>query len=404
MKKIWTLKIIVFVSIILATGLIYYFSNSLPQDHFDYTFRVAENMLRGKIAFSDTPPSWLNEFVYFNGGYYSVFPLGSVLSMIPFALFKVIGLIDKMPSQFVVSIISIIICIFLLLIADSYEHLLKKKILIVSGILFGTWMWANLVMGGAWQIALGFAVVGQLGAIYFSIFNRKPILAGLFFAVAFGNRTEILLIAQIFMYLLLKNPSNSDDNNEFKFEWKTIAEFCLIPFILGVSTLIYNYLRFNSFTDFGYSRIPGVLNEPWYKYGIFSIYYIPLNVKEMLFTTWKQIAEFPYYVPTGFGGSILMSSPFILLTLKFGSKNKAIKYSAWLAIIILTILLWIHGNPGGWQFSYRYAMILIPWIFLILLENSSEKIKWYEYLLYGISILINFYAVYLFFWTDYVKL
>ena len=48
------------------------------------------------------------------------------------------------------------------------------------GILFGTWTWTNVTLGGAWQLALGFALVGELGAIYFTVYNRKPLVAGAF--------------------------------------------------------------------------------------------------------------------------------------------------------------------------------------------------------------------------------
>ena len=393
----------IFLAIIFGTGLVYFFSNPEPQDHFDYTFRVADNILRGRVAFSTKPPSWLNEFVPFQGKYYSVFPFGSVVTMIPFAVLKVIGVINKMPASFIISFIACLICLFLILIANHYEHTLKKKVLMVLGILFGTWMWANLSFGGAWHLALGFAMLGELGAIYFTVFNRKPLLAGLFFAIAFGNRTEILLTTPIFIALLLRDSINLKKLDEAILDWKPLIKFCVVPFVLGVSTLFYNYVRFNSFMDFGYARIPGVLDEPWYRYGIFSIYYIPLNFQEMLLTPWKMISGFPYIVPTGFGGSILLSSPFLFLTLKFGERDKFLKYISWAAIIILTFLLWIHGNPGGWQYSYRYAMVLLPWIFIILLENSSKKITIPEWLLYGVSFAINIYATYLFLWTNYVK-
>ena len=29
-----------------------------------------------------------------------------------------------------------------------------------------------------------------------------------------------------------------------------------------------------------------------------------------------------------------------------------------------------HRNPSGWQFSYRYATILLPWMFLLLAGNG----------------------------------
>ena len=429
------IKILV-VILIASTFWIYYYSNPQPQFYYDYTFRVADNILRGAIGFHEKPPTWVNEFVPFDGNWYSAFPLGSVLTMIPFAFFKLVGFIYEMPASIIAALTAGAICFFLIKIAEQYEFEWGKKILMVCGILFGTWMWTNLSMAGAWHLALGFAVLGELGAIYFTVFRRNPLLAGLFFALAFGNRTEIILTAPLFMYLLVKfqvpgsklqvesqNSKTKASKPEIEniietkkhiatwnlklgtwnLELGTLTKFCAIPFVLGVLTLVYNYVRFHSFTDFGYARIPGVLNEPWYRYGIFSIWYIPLNVREMLYTPWSRLAGFPYLVPNGFGNAIWWSSPFILFLFRFGARDKILKFTAWAAIVVLTFLLWTHGNPGGWQFGYRYAMILLPWMFVILLENSPPKIRWYEWLVYLISSLINAYATYLFFWTDYVK-
>ncbi len=90
-----------------------------------------------------------------------------------------------------------------------------------------------------------------------------------------------------------------------------------------------------------------------------------------------------------------------IFTKKF--KHDILKYICWISIIVQTFLLWIHGNAGGWQYSYRYAIILLPWIFLILLETRPKKITVLEWITYIFSFIINFYATYLFFWTDYVK-
>ncbi len=431
--------------LVVGTFLIYYFCNPKPQFFYDYTFRVADNFLHGAIGFKEKPPSWLNEFVPFENNWYSVFPLGSVLTMLPFALFKFFGLINDMPSAFISALTASFICLFLLLIAREYDYGWNKRILMTLGILFGTWMWTNESMASAWQLALGFAMVGELGAIYFTVFKPRPLLAGAFFALAFGNRTEVLLTAPIFMFLLaqtdlncrgvkmsekaesnvlnstfeehayakqasLAQPIGSNFSENFRSfvslflsRWKTLALFCAVPFILGVLTLIYNYIRFHSFTDFGYARIPGVLDEPWYKYGIFSVYYIPGQAFEMLWKPWKFKDNFPYLVPDPFSSSILWSSPFILLALRFGAREKILKYASWAAILILTFLLWMHGNSGGWQFGYRYAMVLLPWIFLILLENSPKKITLIEGFLYIFSIAVNAYTVYLFHWSDNIK-
>jgi hypothetical protein len=396
----------------LVAAVIYYFSNPKPQDFYNYTFLVAGNLLHGATGLSEMPPTWLNEFVPFEGHYYSVFPLGAVLSMIPFALLAAVGIIHEMPGAFIAAMIAGGSCYYLLKIADKYEISISKKILLTLAVLFGTWTWTNLAFEGAWQLAIGFALVGEVGAVHYSVFERRPFIAGAFFALAFGNRTEVLLTAPILLYLLNRNgPKETEklDNDESESANtlnRNIVDalwFCLIPFVLGVATLIYNYLRFHSFTDFGYARIPGVLNEPWYNHGIFSLTYIPRQAWEMLWKPWRFVDVFPYLVPNGFSSSILWSSPFLLFLLRSGSRDKVLKYLSWVAIALLTFLLWIHGNSGGWQFGYRYATVLLPWVFVILLEASSKKISPLEWAVYVFSFVMNAYATWLFHWTDYIK-
>jgi len=395
------------IAISCLAGLVYYLSNPKPQSHYDYTFRVAANMLHGRIAFNLPQPAWLNEFVPFEGYYYSVFPLGAVLSMVPFALLQVLGVISEMPGALISALLAGASCWFCLKIADAYEVDNTKRVLYSLAILFGTFTWENLTFAGAWQLALGFAMLGELGAIYFTIFDRRPFIAGIFFAMAFGNRTECLLTAPILMFLLWKSAREEEGQQregETERAWvQDLLRFCAIPFLLGVGTLWYNYVRFHSLSDFGYARIPGVLDEPWYNHGIFSPYYIPRQAYEMLFKLWELKSTFPYFVPNGFSASILLSSPFLLLILRLGYKDGAIKLSSWVAVLLLTLTLWMHGNSGGWQFAYRYAMVLLPWALVLLLESAKKHVTRVEWALFGFSFLANAYATWLFNWTDYVK-
>lgn len=402
-----------------ATAVIYFFSNPKPQNYYDYTFRVAGRMLAGGVGFDAPQPSWLNEFVPYGGQYFSVFPLGAVLTMIPAALLKAVGLITQMPGTFIAAACAGVICWMLLKIAERYEAPVSRQILMAVGVVFGTFMWTNLTFAGAWQLALGFAMVGELGAIYFTVFDRRPLLAGAFFALAFGNRTENLLTAPIFLYLLIRTvkrrhhdargpeireaSATAATKKFLSSRYAAAARFCAIPFLLGVATLIYNYARFGDPTDFGYARIPGILLEPWYSQGIFSTAYVPRQAWEMLGKIWEIVPSFPFLRPDGFSNSIILSSPFLLLVLRVGARDGALKLASWAAIVILTFLLWIHGNSGGWQFGYRYAMILLPWIFLIMLESAPKRITRTEWALYWISFAANLYATWIFHWTDYLK-
>lgn len=391
----------------LAVGAVYYFSNPKPQFYYDYTFRVAVNFLGGSIGFPFSQPPRLNEFVPFEGFYYSVFPLGSVVTMIPFALLRTVGIIGEMPGAFVAALCAAVSTLFLYLISRSYDVTDERGWLTILAILFGTWTWTNLTLAGAWQLALGVAMAAELGAIYFSVYDKRPLIAGLFFAFAFGNRTEILLTAPIFFYLLIRKhaPADTDGSNGIFSgpNLKKLALFCAAPFVLGVLTLVYNYVRFHSFTDFGYARIPGVLDEPWYNHGIFSVYYIPGQMWEMLLRPWEIRDAFPYLVPNPFSSSVLWSSPFILFAIRFGARDRILKYASWTAIVILCLLLWTHGNSGGWQFGYRYAMVCLPWIFVVLLESAPRKISPLEWAAYIFSFAANAYATWLFHWSGYLN-
>ena len=412
----------------LAVGVVYYFSNPRPQYYYDYTFRVAGQMLNGALGLSTKPPGHLNEFVPFEGAWYSVFPLGSVLTMMPAALLKALGMIGNMPAALIVALLAAGICWLLLTIGSHYD-LPNKRVLPTSlGIMFGTWMWTNLTFGGAWQLALGFAMVGELGAIYFTVYDRRPLLAGAFFALGFGNRTEVLLTSPILMLLVARGgvrdgygapvggvqpPATAgctdlggeltDSIRESARNWRGTAAFCAVPFALGIATLAYNHARFGSPFDFGYARIAGVLDEPWYNRGIFSAYYIPRQAWEMLWRPWEFRNTFPYVVPNPFSSSVLWSSPFILFALRFGARDKFLKYSAWAAIALMTVLLWTHGNSGGWQFGYRYWMVCLPWLFVIMMENAPKTISPIEWAAYFLSFAANAYATWLFNWTSYLR-
>jgi hypothetical protein len=380
---------------------VYYFSyphsDAHSDSYYDYTFRIAQAILDGKVGLTAPPPEWLNEMVPFEGRYYSAFPMGSVLAMLPAAAMKRLGLIELFPGAVIASLLAAAAATLCYLLSAKYGDGLNRRMILTLLPVFGTWMWANLAFSGAWQIALGFAVVGQLAALYFILIDYRPTLAGLCFALAFGNRTEIILLTPIFFYLIIKHGSPEDVKDK-KGRLVMIARFAAIPFALGVLTLVYNYARFSSVLDFGYARIPGVLDEPWYQHGIFSIHAIPLNAQAMLFETWKRVDRFPYLTPTGFGGSIFLSCPFLIYLFRSGARDAMLKKLAWMAVAILTLMLWLHGNPGGWQISYRYAIELLPWMFLVLLENCPKKVGLTEAALLLASIAINAYSTWLFLW------
>jgi len=388
----------------LVTLLFFYFSIKATQRHFDYTSRVASALLQGDLGLRQPAPSWLNEMVPANGRYYSVFPLGAVLSMMPVAILQKTKLIHDFPGRALAALIAALCGWFLFRLSVLGTQSLPKRVLLSLVLIFGTWTWCNLGFGGAWQIALGLALLGQIAALYFVLVEFRPFLTGAFFALAIGNRTELVLCLPIFICFLVRRiaPDSRDLKSlveQSREKSRVFVYFLIVPVALGLFTALYNYVRFHSIFDFGYSHIPNVLQEPWYQHGLFSLYAIPWNIHKMLFEGFRDAPSFPFISFAPFGCSIFLVSPFLFLIFREGGPHKRV---AWIAIGLLTFALWAHGNPGGWQFSYRYATELLPWMFLLLLGNGPAKLSLIEMSLFVVSVSINALATYQFLWTNQI--
>lgn len=393
------------VIVAVVATLAFYFSTNPVHQTFDYTARIASAFLDGHLGLQSRPASRLNELVPLDGRFYSVFPLGAVLSVLPMAVLQKAGWIHGFPARIVAALIAGS-CVFFFFRLSSLEgRSVSRRILLSLFPIFATWFWCNVGFGGAWQLALGFAMLGEVGALYFTLIRPYPLLAGPFFALAVGNRTELILTLPVYLYFL-SEPLARDDRPLttrvklwLRENWRAFTDFMLVPVALGILTAAYNFARFGSFFDFGYTRIPNVLNEPWYKHGLFSLHAVPWNVHKMLFEGFRDQSTFPFLRPDAFGCSIFLSSPFLFLLFREGGKYRRV---CWIVIAVLTFLLWIHGNPGGWQFSYRYAIVLLPWMFLMVVGNGPAKLSAIEVSLFIISVTINAIATWQFLWTNQI--
>src|SRR4029453_1484098 len=400
----------------LLAAVAFYFSTNPTLRDLDYTTEIASALLCGDLGLREKPPEWLNEMIPYGTRYYSAFPLGAVVSMVPVALLQKASLIHNFPARILAALIAGACVYFFFQLAKAfgpgYSSLERKplvrRILLALFPVFGTWTWCNFGMGGAWQIALGLALLAETAALYFTLVRPSPFIAGAFFALAAGNRTELLITAPFYLYFFWRRSNENTAGlsraarmkHGLRLNASMLFNFSALPVALALLTAAYNFARFHSIFDFGYFHIPEVRDEPWYEHGLFSVHSIPWNAHTMLFEGFSDNPDFPFLSFPPFGCSILLSSPFLFLIFREGGTYKAI---SWIAIGILTFVLWCHGNPGGWQFSYRYAMILLPWMFLLLTGNGRAKITITEIALFAVSVAINATATWLFLWTEKIQ-
>src|SRR5437588_6608867 len=249
--------------------------------------------MQGDLGLREPAPSWLNEMVPAKGRQYSVFPLGAVLSMVPVAVLQKVNLIKEFPGRALAALIAALSIWFLFRLSVVGTKSMPKRILLSLVPIFGTWTWCNLGFGGAWQIALGLALLGEIAALYFVLVDVRPIAAGAFFALAICNRTEVVLCLPVFLYHLIKQlaPEAKDLKaiaQQLREKPRPLFYFLTVPIALGLFTALYNFVRFHSFFDFGYAHIPNVMKEPWYRHGLFSLHAIPWNINKMLFEGFRD--------------------------------------------------------------------------------------------------------------------
>src|SRR5438309_11360227 len=316
------------IAVSLFAAIVFYFSTKATLHDLDYTSQIASALLHGQLGLQDKPPDWLNEMIPWEGRYYSAFPLGAVISMLPVALLRNTGLIHDFPGDILASLIAGLCVYFFFQVANAFgadyssleSKSLARRIMLALFPIFGTWTWCNLGFGGAWQLALGFALLGEVGALYFTLIQPCPFVAGAFFALAFGNRTELILVLPIFLYLWFTIPDGNEPirlstiGQRLRKKAPNLISFMVLPVTLGILTAEYNFARFHSIFDFGYARIPRVLQEPWYQHGLFSLHAIPGNMHHMVFKGFGDtLPKFPYIQPYAFGCSIFLASPFLFL-------------------------------------------------------------------------------------------
>ena len=213
------------IAVSLFAAIAFYFSTRATLHDLDYTNQIASALLHRRLGLQEKPPDWLNEMIPWEERYYSAFPLGAVLSMLPVALLQKVGLIDAFPGRLLAALIAGLCVYFFFQLAKAFggdycsleSQSLARRIMLALFPIFGTWTWCNLGFGGAWQIALGLALLGQTAALYFTLVRPpaapesggggSPFIAGAFFTLAFGNRTELLITLPLYHYLFWRRPN-----------------------------------------------------------------------------------------------------------------------------------------------------------------------------------------------------
>src|SRR5205809_8067103 len=99
-------EVLLAIAVSLFAAMAFYFSTKAALHDLDYTSQIASALLHGQLGLREKPPDWLNEMIPQGEKYYSAFPLGAVISVLPVALLRNADLIHDFPGHILASLIA----------------------------------------------------------------------------------------------------------------------------------------------------------------------------------------------------------------------------------------------------------------------------------------------------------
>lgn len=353
-----------------------YIITSAGKTPYDYFLRLSQAFLEGKYYINENPP-WLSELIPTKDGkFYTVHPPMPAILLIPFVM-----IFKNFQQQYLAHIIGALIPVVVFNLSLKIKKNMKLAIWssFLSG--FGTIIWFLSSVGSSWYLGQITACLFLLLAIYKLIISDDPLKIGVFLGAAYLSRVNIIICIPFFIFLL--------KNKNIKEFAKLILGF--MPFFIFNS--IYNYIRFGTIFDVGYSKIPGIFEEPWYQKGLVNISYIPNHLKILLLGMPKIINHFPYIIPSWAGMAMWLTTPAFVFSLFAPIKERIVKWS-WISIFLISTIILSHGSTGFAQFGYRFAVDFYPFLFLLTIKGTVKtKLKKIHWILLFISIMVNLWGV-----------
>lgn len=326
------------------------------------------------------------DYVDFNGKQYLFFgPVPSILLM-PFVF-----IFGKNFPQMTLSITSLgVIFLAIFSLCRKFKFTKIDSLWLSNFFVFGTVLYfvgiVNISAYVVQVVGTAFLVLSLLE--YFT--KRRWFLIGILIAAAGATRITLFGTTIFFLLELMRNRHN------LNFTRSLI--YLLIPILFSVSMLgLYNFRRFHSPFDTGYTRNVSILDKDYYNYkhGWFSPAHIPANLYALLIMPPEPILKegiqfvlkFPYLKVNHFGLAIWFTSPLFLYLLL--AKKESWTFSTIAGVVVLLFPSLIYFGIGISQYGYRYSLDFVPLLFLILLSAFKRGLPDFAKILIFVGIIFN---------------
>jgi hypothetical protein len=333
--------------------------------HFVYQ---ADAFLHGQLE-NRLPAPNDNDWIRYEGKTYVCFPpVPSVLMMPLVAVFGIHFNDVLFTLPFAALNVLLMFLILQMLVREKLSSMSEKDNLWLCALFgFGTVHYSCSVLGEVWFTAQVVGVTFTLLYILCATRARRPLLAGLFLALAFDTRVNLAFTVPYFI-LQLFFPRN-EDGTIAAGGWKNLAKklllFSLPVLLVGIAQMLMNHARFHNVFEFGHSYLAGPAGSRIKEHGLFAFHYLEWNLETLFMGLPDQIGKFPYigYDPNGM--SVFLTTP-VLIRL-FWPKARPWMYPIlWAAAVPALLPPLFYQNSGYVQFGYRFSLDITPYLIMLL--------------------------------------
>lgn len=327
--------------------------------------------------------------------YFGLTPL--LIFYVPFHLITTIYLTDKLLVLLLSSLFFILSLLILKIFIQQLKFKLKPFMIILSIFLIGVCNYLPflVIRGAIYEVCILTAMIclilSTIILYYLSNNDRHKhlfiILLGLLLALCVGARPQYILFIPVFYITLIYIECIKETDNAISITELSIL-FFMPCIIYGIIIATYNYLRFDSFIEFGWSYQLNEFNQHHYFKGInnilvslkYNLFQIPQIGTETIFSLVKSeyhTGGKEYVTGIIYSFPLLLNFIFIYPFLKHIAKNKNIFICILLLLILaitnFTVTSLISGIITRYVFEYLSIFVLISLLIFYWLLNKQEK-------------------------------
>ena len=360
-----------------------------------YYLYLAESFLHGHTYLITAPPTTYDLMFFEGHAYIPGGPLPT-LAHIPVVLLR--GTPVGFPDAILTSVWGALNVVLVYTVLDrlgrrvEVTRAAKLALAVVFGA--GTSHWYVASMGNVWSTAHVCAVTFVCLYANEVLGRNRPGLAGLWLGLAGLSRPPCWFAFPFFLVLTL---AGDKERPQLRRAASRVLTFAAVVAACVGLTLLYNYSRFGSLLDFGYSYVVGSeeLMELQGQYGSFDLHFAGRNLGHMLWGLPDINVDGGFELEANSTGmSIFLVTPPLLYLFKSlqrepRERSPRLVAAGWLTVLSVTIPLALYHNTGAYQFGYRYVLDWLPIGLLLVAIGMRGRVSRWGWVLVGASLLIN---------------